>query len=328
MSANTGGLLIKKRVIKFLEQNPGQVFSTKEIATWFFENYEDASRAITKDSNPKAIIQKVMGRINGERVSIEKSSKVKYENINGSNQFSYNDSDDTENEQVNLLDAKNKTEVSDASPTDAAKPAPTGNKKIEEGLYPILREYLESGYPTVYAKHINDHISEKDQGKNGHRWRHPDLVGVERSGEDWSDGIRKCADAYSGETPKLKLWSFEVKNEIRKSESREYFFQAVSNSSWANYGYLVARKIHKNAMSDLYILSQLHGIGLIRLNVETPANSQIVIPAKERQEIDWNTADTLFKINDDFKDYVKNIRLFYQSDEWDDNYWKRLKEPR
>ncbi len=328
MSTNTGGLLIKKRVIKFLEQNPGQVFSTKEIATWFFGNYEEASRAIKKNSTEKAVIQEVMARISGDRTSIEKSPKVIIKKINGNLNFSYNDSDDTEIEQVNLSDAKNKTEASDASLIDVATPAPTGNKKPEEGLYPILREYLESGYPTVYAKHINDHISEKDQGKNGHRWRHPDLVGVERSGEDWSDGIRKCADAYSGEKPKLKLWSFEVKNEIRKSESREYFFQAVSNSSWANYGYLVARKIHANAMSDLYILSQLHGIGLIRLNVETPANSQIVIPAKERQEIDWNTADTLFKINDDFKDYVKNIRLFYQSDEWDDNYWKRLKETR
>lgn len=332
MSTNTGGLLIKKRVIQFLEQNPEKVFSTKEIATWFFLNYEEASRAIKKNATKKAVIQEVMARISGDRISIEKSPKVIIQKIDGNLNFSYNDSNDTEIKQVNLLSAKNKTGDSDASLTDEAKPAPTGNKKLEEDLYPILREYLESGYPTVYAKHINDHESKKNEGKNGHRWRHPDLVGVERSGEDWGDDIRKCVAAYSGEKPKLKLWSFEVKHEIRKPESREYFFQAVSNSSWANYGYLVAKTIHESAMNDLFILSKLHGIGLIRLNVETPANSQIVIQAKERKEIDWNTADTLVKINPNFKKYIENIRLYYGSDNyWNSDYWEEqiiLKKPK
>ena len=34
----------------------------------------------------------------------------------------------------------------------------------------------------------------------------------------------KCASAYSGDKPKLKLWSFEVKKEITKSASRGCFF--------------------------------------------------------------------------------------------------------
>jgi hypothetical protein len=36
----------------------------------------------------------------------------------------------------------------------------------------------------------------------------------------------------------LKLTSYEIKKEIKTdSELKEYYFQAVSNSSWANYGY-------------------------------------------------------------------------------------------
>ena len=39
---------------------------------------------------------------------------------------------------------------------------------------------------------------------------------------------------------RTKLWSFEAKLLINRSNVRECFFQAVSNSSWANFGYLVA----------------------------------------------------------------------------------------
>jgi hypothetical protein len=41
----------------------------------------------------------------------------------------------------------------------------------------------------------------------------------------------------------VRLWSFEVKKELNSSNVRKSFFQAVSNSSWANEGYLVAVSI-------------------------------------------------------------------------------------
>jgi hypothetical protein len=45
----------------------------------------------------------------------------------------------------------------------------------------------------------------------------------------------------------LKLTSYEIKKEIKTdSELKEYYFQAVSNSSWANYGYLVAFEVGDN----------------------------------------------------------------------------------
>lgn len=63
------------------------------------------------------------------------------------------------------------------------------------------------------------------------------------------------------------------------------------------------------------MLSSLHGIGMIHLNAENPAESQLMIPAKERNEIDWDTANRLAEENRDFLDYIKLIRQFYQTGE-------------
>ena len=42
----------------------------------------------------------------------------------------------------------------------------------------------------------------------------------------------------------FKITSYEVKKEINTDyELKKCYFQAVSNSSWANYGYLVALEI-------------------------------------------------------------------------------------
>ncbi len=41
------------------------------------------------------------------------------------------------------------------------------------------------------------------------------------------------------------------------------------------------------------MLAGLHGIGLIKLDVESPADSEILIPARERIDVDWNTANRL-----------------------------------
>ncbi len=343
MATNKSKLYLNKRVFEFLRQNPEERFSTAEIAQWIFENYTEECREkqvnskakVTRLDNDKALINKISGEISAHKDRIIKNHPdIKFEQDDGL-KFYYTETEyDIESKQIELETEEkpvkfiaNSIDASTPKKPDTTAGTNTPTPLLEEDLYPILHEYLKSGYPTVYAKHINDKESTKNEGANAHQWRHPDLVGVEKSGADWGDDVRECVRAYTGEKPELKMWSFEVKNEIKKAESRQCFFQAVSNSTWANYGYLVARKIHASAMDDLFILSSLHGIGLIRLDVDNAENSQIVIPAKERTEIDWNTVDVLVKINPDFKAYIKNIRRFYQND-WDDSYWSRLKEPR
>ncbi len=61
------------------------------------------------------------------------------------------------------------------------------------------------------------------------------------------------------------------------------------------------------------MLSSLHGIGFIKLDSENPSESQIMIPARERLEIDWNNANRLTEENTDFLSYIKFIRQFYQT---------------
>ncbi len=121
---------------------------------------------------------------------------------------------------------------------------------------------------------------------------------------DWCSSIKKLHHAYGDK--RTKIWAFEVKKIINQSNVRECFFQAVSNSSWANLGYLVAAEINANAIAELNLLANLHGIGVILLNVETETESEIIIPAKEK-EIDWNTTNRIAEQNPDFKKFIDTV---------------------
>ncbi|MBD3766005.1 MAG: HrgA protein [Rhodobacterales bacterium] len=90
----------------------------------------------------------------------------------------------------------------------------------------------------------------------------------------------------------------------------------VSNSSWANFGYLVAAEIGgTDTLKELRMLFAAHGIGFIKLDVDNPAESQVLIPARERDEIDWDMANRLAIENKDFLEYVKLVKQFYQTGE-------------
>gem|GEM_PF-1469222 len=113
---------------------------------------------------------------------------------------------------------------------------------------------------------------------------------MEDLGADWHREVRDCVNQYSDK--RTKLWSFEAKLLINRSNVRECFFQAVSNSSWANFGYLVAAEIEgQDTLKELRMLFAAHGIGLIKLDADNPAESQVLIPARERDEIDWDMAN-------------------------------------
>ena len=91
------------------------------------------------------------------------------------------------------------------------------------------------------------------------------------------------------------------------SNLREVFFQAVSNSSWANEGYLVAVDIdtsNDNLIQKLTRLSNSFGIGVIKLNIEDPSLSHILTPAKKSEEIDGDTINNLYEINKDFQEFI------------------------
>ena len=61
-----------------------------------------------------------------------------------------------------------------------------------------------------------------------------------------------------------------MKKTLNFTNLREYYFQAVSNSSWANEGYIVALDIDEDDsfLAELKRLNNAFGIGVIKLNAE------------------------------------------------------------
>ena len=114
--------------------------------------------------------------------------------------------------------------------------------------------------------------------------------------------------------PGFQLFSFELKKSIGKNNYRENFFQAVSNSSWSNEGYLVASEIENDQelRRELERLSNAFGIGIIELNINNADNSRVLFNARSRKELDW---DTISKLNDNesFKSFTKQLLASFRA---------------
>src|SRR5258707_14769867 len=57
----------------------------------------------------------------------------------------------------------------------------------------------------------------------------------------WEEGVTQLSRRF-GDIG-IKLYSFEIKKSLSFANLREAFFQAVSNSSWSQEGYLVAAEL-------------------------------------------------------------------------------------
>ncbi len=80
----------------------------------------------------------------------------------------------------------------------------------------------------------------------------------------------------------------------------------MSNSSWANEGYLAVKNIDDEVLGELRRLNQSFGIGMIKLESEI-SNSKILLPARER-EIDIPTLNMLVEQSlVDFKPFMIDI---------------------
>lgn len=168
----------------------------------------------------------------------------------------------------------------------------------ERDLHKLLSSYLKS--QEIYSKTIF-HEKSANSKDDHQKWIHPDMIGINflnlknKSSNSLMKVINK-SDAFN-------LISYELKREIKSDyELKKCFFQAVSNSSWANYGYLVAFDISKNLMDEMERLSQSFGIGIIELSAN-PYESKILFSAKFK-ELDFKTIDKLCEINKDFEKFI------------------------
>lgn len=177
-------------------------------------------------------------------------------------------------------------------------------KYSERDVHPFL-VYFANTYLQAYSKTIKHERSSK---KRYTKWLHPDIVSVYFPIDDWSEEVLDFGLATGSNL--ITLYSFELKLELNFSNIRESFFQAVSNSSWANEGYLVATKISADDefLYELSRLSTAFGIGIIKLDVYDPDSSEILYPAESRDELDWETINKLAKENRDFKEFVIRVK--------------------
>lgn len=186
---------------------------------------------------------------------------------------------------------------------------------LERELHPLLT-YFAYANPsfsrgrTIYTKTIY-HEKSKKHGYN--EWLHPDLVGFYLPLDDWDPVLIEFNKL--SENKVLKLFSFELKKFLNKSNYRESYFQAVSNSSWANEGYLVASEITEDddLLAELERLTTSFGIGLIHLNLQDFDASSVVFPAKVRTDLDWETMNKLCEQNSDFLRFIEDVKIDFQS---------------
>jgi len=171
----------------------------------------------------------------------------------------------------------------------------------ERDLHPLLTYYARM-YMNVYTKTI---FHERSKKRKFSQWLHPDMVGV--SFPKWEKEVLELAKTLGRSN--ILLYSFEIKKSLTFSNLREAFFQAVSNSSWANEGYLVAAYISEedDFLEELERLSNSFGIGIIQLNPTDPDASGILYRAKRKERIDWATVNKLCEENSEFKNFLKGI---------------------
>jgi len=182
-------------------------------------------------------------------------------------------------------------------------------KYHERDLHSLLVKFVNSA-PNFKAQVKTIYHENSIRNKKGlNKWLHPDLVGVHLPFLDF--------DIHTLQVQKELYWtavrffSFEMKKELNIGNLRECYFQAVSNSNWANEGYLVALNIideDGNLISELRRLNNAFGIGVIKLNAENINESEIILPAKIKQELDWDTIDLLLKKNGDFKGFMEIVK--------------------
>lgn len=178
----------------------------------------------------------------------------------------------------------------------------------ERDLHKLLSSYLKN--TGIYSKTI---FHEQSNGKDSNQiWTHPDTVGIKflnlqtKASQNFLKAINRVDT--------LKLSSYEIKKEINNdSDLKKAFFQAVSNSSWANYGYLVAFEFSDSLTEEMERLNQSFGIGIIKLNAN-PYKSRILFQAKYR-DLDFKTIDKLCKINKDFEKFIEQTEKLTTAEE-------------
>lgn len=185
-----------------------------------------------------------------------------------------------------------------------------GKRKIssfnERDLHPLLSSFVYSDSHFNCVTKTIHHEKSKKKRKGENEWLHPDLIGLYFPYISFGDDTIELINSFND--CQYRLFSFEMKIQINFSNLREYYFQAVSNSSWANEGYLVALNYANDPelQEEMLRLNNAFGIGFIKLNSESIEQSEILFPARYNENIDWDTIDRLSAMNPEFNKFIKS----------------------
>lgn len=291
------------KVVAFLKQNPQEKFTARQIAEAITAQYpDDYQDKKVKFADEKAFIRQIVAEIGSHKDNILKiCPEIQMQDKPRPRQFWYET--DAVSEMENVLLANHTEKIS------------------EHDLYPKLMQFLAQEWD-LYCLRIDEKRSKNNRGSKGNQWLHPDIIAMQTMDKQWAEDIRQCVKLGSGQN--IALWSFEVKLVLNGANVRESFFQAVSNSSWANEGYLVtAAIIGEHTEEELRILSALHGIGVIVLNTDDLSESEILLPAKRKTEIDWQSVNRIVEQNSDFATFIEYVAIYYQSGKVIEKNWNK-----
>ena len=195
------------------------------------------------------------------------------------------------------------------------KSQPHGVSFNERELHALLTYFVYANPSfgrgkSILTKTIFHELSKK---KGYNEWLHPDMVGFYIPLDDWNPDLIEFNRLSDNNV--LKLFSFEIKKTINKSNYRESYFQAVSNSSWANEGYLVSAEVKQDddLIAELERLTSSFGIGIIQLDLIDLDSSNVLFPAKTKTTLDWETMNKLCEQNPDFKKFIQDVKIDFES---------------
>ena len=290
---------LRKAVLEFLNANIGNAYTAREIAQILVNKYPNAVKEKISASKSLKTEEDCIGQWSAE-------IPVCKEFFEKNNVYLSSDRPRTYSMRADNKTVSGKIEDNTSDGTNVYQDKECNNQHEKE-LYPKLAEYCKS--LKIETLRIDEKRSIK-KGANSNRWLHADLVGFQDLVSDFIKEAKECLIEYSD--TRSFLYSFEVKDDfITVGNLRESFFQTVSNSSWANFSYLVAEGVEDRAWEELQLLCASFDIGFIQLDKANPLESQIKIKAPQT-DLDWSMINRIAEVNPDFKKFLKNITLAYK----------------
>lgn len=289
-------------------------------------SYLDLAADVLKAAKQPLIYQEIweMAKASGLSAKIKTSGKTPWQTLGAQLYVDVRDNSDSKFIKVGKRPARFflKERQSEVSANLVAqiekeeqKKAVTAPKYKERDLHPILA-YFASSNPSfnrgrsIYTKTI---LHEKSLKQGFNEWIHPDMVGFYLPIEDWRPEVIEFNRLLDNNS--IRLFSFEIKKSLNKANYRESYFQAVSNSSWAHEGYLVASEILQDDdfLAELERLAASFGIGIVHLDLADVDASSVLYPARIRGTLDWETINKLCDQNPDFAKFVEDVKIDFES---------------